>query len=256
MIRDRLPSEEIWLDLFGPTFKSDPYPTYAGMRSHLPAYRRISGDGRSAVCFFTRYDDVAAILRDNKRFVKDIRNTMTAEERAQLSPEPSLIHLLTHHMLNMDAPDHTRLRSLVNKAFTSRIVERMEGRIQTIAESLLDTVVARGSMDLIDEYAFPLPIIVIAELLGVPAGDRNRFRTWSNALVAPSPRSSRNAKKLAKSGQLMEDFIAYLSQIFAQRRSSPQDDLITSLSAGRRIRRHAKRKRALQHDTAADRGWS
>jgi cytochrome P450 len=84
-------------------------------------------------------------------------------------------------------------------------------------------------MDLIADYAFPLPTIVIAELLGIPPQDRYRFRNWSSALVTPSGRSSRNAKKLAKSGQLMDDFIAYLSKVVTQRRGNPESDLITSL---------------------------
>lgn len=132
-------------------------------------------------------------------------------------------------MINLDPPDHTRLRALVNKAFTARMVEQMTPRIQSIADGLLDKVIARGKMDLIDDFAFPLPIIVIAELLGIPPRDRNRFRTWSHAFVSSSANAGRSAKKLAKAGRQMEDFTTYLRAVFEDRRREPRDDLITSL---------------------------
>ena len=215
-------------DLFGATFKADPYPTYAAMRTDAPLCRRTAMDGQTAIWFITRYDAVAAILRDT-RFVKDIRNTMTADERAQVPPSPPMMDLLSNHMLNLDPPDHTRLRALVNKAFTARIVTQMAPRVQRIADQLLDKVQARGHMDLIDEYAFPLPITVIAELLGIPAQDRNRFRQWSSAFVSPSPNLQRSAKKYQKARRLMEDFTGYMGRIIAARRQEPRDDLLTSL---------------------------
>ena len=217
------------LTLFGQEFRADPYPTYAAMRAQWPIYGQPYADGSSTTWFVTGYDDVAAVLRDHKRFVKDYRNTLTPAEQAALPEEPSLLRLVSHHMLNLDPPDHTRLRGLVNKAFTVRMVEQLAPRVQLIADQLIDAVAARGHMDLIEEFAFPLPIIVIADMLGVPARDRNRFRSWSHALVAPTPNLQRNTKKLEKSRRLMEDFIAYLRGICAERRSRPQDDLITSL---------------------------
>lgn len=218
-------------DLFGPRFKAQAYEVYARMREETPVYRRVSSTGSSATVFITRYDDAVAVLRDHKRFVKDARNTMTPAERAALPADPPLLSLLSRHMLNSDGSQHTRLRSLVNKAFTTRMVEQMQGQIEEIAHKLLATMQPKGEADLIEAFAFPLPIIVIAELLGVPARDRNRFRAWSNALVAPSPDFARNQQKLIKSRQLMEDFINYLRAIFAARRAQPRDDLITSLLA-------------------------
>lgn len=221
-------SENQQYDLFGATFKADPYPTYAAMRTGAPLYRRTFTDDQTAIWFITRYEDVSAILRDS-RFVKDIRNTMTPEERAQVPPQPPIMDLLSNHMLNLDPPDHTRLRALINKAFTARIVTQMEPRIQRIADQLLDKVQTRGQMDLIEEYAFPLPITVIAELLGIPARDRNRFRQWSRAVVSPSQNLQRSAKKYQKARQLMEDFASYMGRIIAERRREPQADLLTSL---------------------------
>lgn len=222
-------------DLFGPRFKANAYDIYARMRAETPVYRRVSSSGNAATCYITRYDDAVTILRDHKHFVKDARNTMTPAEQAALPAEPPLLSLLSRHMLNADGAHHTRLRALVNKAFTTRMVEQIQGQIENIADRLLTNIKTNAKdkteFDLIDTFAFPLPIIVIAELLGVPARDRNRFRAWSNALVAPTPDNSRNQQKLAKSRQLMEDFINYLRAIFAARRAQPRDDLITSLLA-------------------------
>lgn len=219
------------LELFGPRFRANAYAVYARMRAEMPVYRRVPTTGAGATVFVTRYDDCAAVLRDHKRFVKDVRNTLTPAERAAYREPPPLFRLLSHHMLNTDAPDHTRLRALVNKAFTTRMVERLQPQMTTIAHQFIDKMQRHPQADLIEEYAFPLPIIVIAELLGVPARDRNRFRAWSHALVVPTPDSARNEKKLAKARGQMEDFIAYLRAIFAARRAQPRDDLISSLLA-------------------------
>jgi cytochrome P450 PksS len=218
-------------DLFGPRFKAEAYDVYARMRAQAPIYRRANSTGSAATCFITRYDDALALLRDHKHFVKDARNTMTAAEQAALPVEPPMLSLLSRHMLNADVPNHTRLRGLVNKAFTTRMVEQMQGQMESIAHKLLAAIEHNGEADLIESYAFPLPIIVIAELLGVPARDRNRFRAWSNAIVAPTPDHARNRQKVEKSRQLMEDFINYLRAIFAARRAQPRDDLISSLLA-------------------------
>lgn len=216
------------VDLFGPPFKANPYPTYAALREEMPVYRRDAAGGKS-IWFITRYEDVANLLRDHTHFVKDVRNTMTVAERAQLPPVPPLVNLLSNHILNLDPPDHTRLRTLVNKAFTVTVVQQMAGRVQTIADDLLDRVQARGQMDLIEDFAFPLPMTVIAELLGIPARDRARFRRWSDAFVTPSVNLQRNTKKYLKTRRLMEDFTAYLRTVFAERRQRPRADLISSL---------------------------
>ena len=217
--------------LFGPRFKAQAYEVYAKMREETPVYRRVTTTGRGATCYITRYDDAVAVLRDQRRFVKDAHNTLTPAERAALPAEPPMLALLSRHMLNADGAQHTRLRALVNKAFTTRMVEQLQARVEKVAHTLLASVHARGETDLIDAFAFPLPIIVIAELLGVPARDRNRFRAWSNALVAPTPDRARNEQKLIKSRQLMQDFITYLRAIFAARRAEPREDLISSLLA-------------------------
>ncbi|MEZ4711472.1 MAG: cytochrome P450 [Caldilineaceae bacterium] len=210
-------------NLYSEEFKANPFPTYAQMREADPVCYAQGLEG--TICFVTRRADVEAVLRDHKRFVKDWRNTRTPEERAQLSPEPPLERLLSRHMLNMDGADHTRLRSLVNKAFTTRMVQNLRGRVQGIADDLLDQVQARGHMDLIDEYAFPLPIVVISDLLGIPSADRDRFRLWSNTFIAPTI----GEEEWRRAEKLMLEFTGYLRQVFVERRQEPRNDLITGL---------------------------
>src|SRR5215211_1004956 len=170
------------VDLFDPAFRANPYPTYAQLRSTAPIHRAALPDGR-AVWLVTRYEDAVAVLKD-ERFVKNRRSAMTPEQIAQLPPMPEVMKPFSTNMLQADPPDHTRLRTLVSKAFTPRLIERMREHIQAIADALLDAVQDKGEMDLIDDYAFPLPITVIAELLGVPVEDRDKFREWSHAAVS------------------------------------------------------------------------
>lgn len=206
------------------TLHADPHGTYARLRAHAPVTYQ-EGIYTENLWLVTRYADVQTVLRDHKRFVKNYRNTLTPEQQRQLSPEPRLSQLLNNHLLNLDGMDHSRLRALINKAFTIRMVNQLEGRVQQIADALLDQVAARGEMDLIDDYAFPLPIIVIAEMLGVPAADRHRFRAWSDAFVSPA----RNEAEWRQAEQLLIEFTDYLGVVFAERRQHPRPDLITAL---------------------------
>ena len=192
-----------------PTYKANPYPIYAELRSEAPVYRATLPDGRG-VWLVTRYEDVVAVLKD-ERFVKDWRKAMTPEQLAQITPIPEAMRPLSENMLDKDPPDHERLRRLVSKAFTPRLIERVRPRVQEIADALLDAVEEGGEMDLIDDYAFPLPIIVIAELLGVPAEDRNKFREWSNAAVSGDTTQEYVEKVLLPH---MEAFVGYLRAMF------------------------------------------
>ena len=212
------------VDLFDPTFKANPYPTYAELRSGAPVYRAELPDGRG-VWLVTRYDDVVAVLKD-ERFAKDWRSAMTPEQLAQIPPIPEVMRPLSENMLDKDPPDHERLRRLVSKAFTPRLIERMRPRVQEIADALLDAVEDKEGMDLIDDYAFPLPITVIAELLGVPVEDRNRFREWSNAAVSGDTTQEYVEKILLPH---MQAFIDYLRALFEEKRENPKDDLISAL---------------------------
>ena len=217
--------------LSGEAFKADPYPTYAHLREQAPVYCRVSRDGAARMWFLTRYDDVTAALRDDTRFVKDVRSTQTDDERVAAPVAPPLYRLLTNHMLNADGVTHARLRALVNKAFSARQVEQLEPRLYAIADDLLDRALARGTLDYVQDFALPFSIAVIGELLGIPSRDHHRFRAWSHILVAPSADNSRNVRKTERLGQVMQDFAGYLGAVCAERRRTPQADLISLLLA-------------------------
>lgn len=212
-------------DLYSEQAKANPYPSYAALRAQAPISLQRAPEGDYEFWHVTGYAEATMVLRDHKRFVKSYRNTRTPEELAAMQPMNRLGQLLDGHMLNKDGEDHQRLRTLVNKAFTTRMVNGMQERVQAIATELLDQVEARGAMDLIDEYAFPLPIVVIAEMLGVPSADRERFRAWSDAFVVPA----RSEQEWQEHEKLLTEFVEYLGVLFAERRAKPQEDLISAL---------------------------
>jgi cytochrome P450 len=130
------------------------------------------------------------------------------------------------NFLFVDPPDHKRLRGLVSKAFTPRLIEQMRGRVQAVADALLDRVQEKGAMDLIDDYAYPLPITVIAELLGVPADDRYKFREWAVTAASGNRTQEYTEKVLVPH---MRAFTDYLRAMFEEKRKNPEDDLISAL---------------------------
>ena len=214
------------LPLFNPfdaEYTSDPHTYYARLRETAPVQRAILPDGQ-AVWLVTRYVDVEAAFAD-PRLVKDIRNARSPEELARMPTRPEPTRYIRTNLLGRDPPDHTRLRRLVSKAFTPRMVERLRPRVQAVADALLDAVAGRGEMDLIDAYAFPLPITVIAEMLGIPVTDRDRFRAWTEALLTMiTPQPIRPAAVEAA-----EALRQYLEARFEERRRVPAEDLITGL---------------------------
>ena len=213
-------------DLYSDDFRAQTYSTFARMRADDPVICQPGLDGETMIWFVTRHDDVVRVLLDDERFVRDPSLALTpAELEASASLMPDSFAFVEQHMLNRDGADHRRLRRLVTKAFTPRMVERLRPRVEEIASELLDAVEARGEMDVVEEYAFPLPITVIAELLGIPVADRDRFRRWSNAIVTPAF----GPDALAEFGASMADFVAYLHALFERRRSEPAEDLISAL---------------------------
>ena len=213
-------------DLYSDDFRAQTYSTFAQMRADDPVLCQPGLDGETMIWFVTRHDDVVRVLLDDERFVRDPSLALTPEQLEESTSQmPDSFAFIEQHMLNRDGADHRRLRRLVTKAFTPRIVEQLRPRIEEIASELLDAVEARGEMDVVEEYAFPLPITVIAELLGIPVADRDRFRRWSNAVVTPAF----GPDALAEFGNLMADFVAYLHALFERRRSEPAEDLISAL---------------------------
>src|SRR5262245_26782033 len=198
------------------------------MREDTPVHLQPGLDGETPIWFVTRYDDVAALLTDNERFVLDPALVFTADELAERQASgavPVLDPRVNTSLLNLDGADHRRLRKLVTQAFTPRIVERLRPRIREIAGELVDRVAADGRMELVDDFAFPLPITVIAELLGIPVADRDRFRAWSSTFVTPAL-TPELQEEAARHG---EEFIVYLDDLFARRRAEPTDELMIAL---------------------------
>jgi cytochrome P450 len=206
---------------FDPAVVADPYPYYRLMRERDPVHRNET----IRTWFLTRHADVCDLLRD-ERFSSD----GTRSER-YVAPPPERGRP-GRSMLVVDPPDHTRLRNLVSKAFTPRMVERLRPRIESIAADLVDRL-ARGSRaDLVSEFAYPLPVIVIAEMLGVPARDRAQFQEWSAVAVRGLDPFLDSATQEAVF-DARDALVAYLRGIIGERRREPRDDLITAMIAAR-----------------------
>ncbi len=217
-------------------FKADPFPIYRRLRETAPVHRVKLPDGQMG-WLVTRYDDVVRVLTD-ERFAKDAFRVLSKE---QLSKAPLLAKLMTpllmpvaRHMLNRDPPDHTRLRALVQQAFSPRLVEGMRGRIQTHADELFDRVERRGRMDLIADYALPIPTTVIAEMLGVPVADRHKFHRWSGAMLAAG--ATRFGLLRAMPSALR--FMRYIRQLIKIRRADLREDLISALITAKDANEH------------------
>ena len=166
-----------------PAFQADPYPTYSWMREHVPIGVREFDGGDALVYWVTRHADGVAVLRDprfsSSREIGGLHGPGVPERFRRMGA------LLAHMMLLQDAPNHTRLRGLVNKAFTPRVVAGLRPRVETIVDRLLGVVAARGTrrMDVIRDLATPLPVMVIAELLGIPVNDQGRLKQWSDDIA-------------------------------------------------------------------------
>jgi cytochrome P450 len=209
-------------DLANPQFKANPYPFYACLRAEAPVWRTMLPDKRVA-WLVTRYEDVAGVLRDDT-FAKDRLNAMDPEQLRKTPWVPGFLKPLERNMLDLDDPDHARLRALVSKAFTPRLIERLRGRIETLSEELLDVMERKGGAELVGDYALPIPATVIAELLGVPAEDRRKFHRWSGKLVSVS-----SGRDMLRALPAALAFTRYLRKIIERRRAEPEDDLLTAL---------------------------
>ncbi|MEU5271171.1 cytochrome P450 family protein [Streptomyces hygroscopicus] len=194
----------------------DLYPALAALREAGPVHRIAGTDGRPA-WLVTRYEDVRRLFAD-PRLALDKRHAAPGSFSGF-----SLPPALDANLLNMDPPDHTRVRRLVVKAFTPGRVERMRGPVRRIADELLDAIESDGRADLLAAYAGQLPIIVICDLLGVPQGDRRDFRAWSDALITPDPARPRAAKEAVGS------MLRFYTGLIAKKRAEPGDDLLSDL---------------------------
>jgi cytochrome P450 len=208
-------------------FIADPYPVYAQMRQRAPIWY----DERTDHWLVSRFADVNALLRD-RRFGRTYHHVATHAEMGRPSEPPShgpFWHLIRNGILDMEPPDHTRVRALVSKAFTPRMVEGMRGRVQDMMDALVDDVSGTGEFDLIARIAEPLPVAVIAELLGVPERDRHLLRPWSADICGmyelnPSEETARTTVRACI------EFSDYLRTLSRERRAAPREDLISALA--------------------------
>lgn len=214
-------------DPLSPEFQRNPYPTYKTLRAETPIFFH---DG-SRMWFLATYEDVATLLRD-RRLGRSIDHVLSREQRG-LPPPPekyaAFDKLSLHSMFDKEPPDHTRIRSLVHKAFTPRRVENLRIHIQAITDDLLDRVQANGRMDIIADFSTPLPVIVIAELLGIPEEDRRKLRPWSQDIVAMYE-LGHTEEQGRRAVQAATEFSDYLRALAAERRQHPRDDLISALA--------------------------
>jgi cytochrome P450 len=199
------------LDLAAPVFKANPYPAFAGLRLADPVSLLTAQQGQQT-WLITRYQEAELVLRD-ERFVKEPANALPGLK--QSARPPSVADLMSMGMVDFDPPDHTRLRSLVGHFFTPRAIEQWQTRVQQITDELIDAVVEKGHMDVIDEIAFPLPLNVISEMLGIPVADRPDLHRWTRQLA---------------------DAFDHPGTI-KQKRQQPADDLVSQLvqAEGRQI---------------------
>jgi cytochrome P450 len=212
------------VDLASAAFKRDPFPAFKQLRHDKPVVRiRASGPagGGKESYVIARYSDVSALIKD-QRFVKDTANAGLPPMRM-----PGFMRPLMRNMLAMDDPDHARLKKLVMAAFTPKRVDMMRERTSIISKQLLDKLAQKQQFDLIADYALPLPVTVISDLLGVPSQDQAKFAKWSGALVG----AGRSNLLAFMSLPSIIRFLRYLKYLIALKRAAPQDDLVSALVA-------------------------
>ncbi|MFB8756676.1 cytochrome P450 [Streptomyces nigra] len=219
---------DLGFDPWDPAFLADPYPAYAELR----ARGRVHWFEPTNQWLVPHHADVSALLRD-RRLGRTYLHRFTHEEfgRSAPPPEHEPFHTLNDHgMLDLEPPDHTRIRRLVSKAFTPRTVERLRPYVRDLAGELVAGLVERGGGDLLKEVAEPLPVAVIAEMLGIPEADRGPLRPWS-ADICGMYELNPSEETAAKAVRASVEFSDYLRELIAARRKEPGDDLISGLIA-------------------------
>jgi cytochrome P450 len=217
--------EPVLFNPLDPNFRIDPYPVYKRLLGEAPVYEMPFGG-----LAFSRYDDIVAILRD-PRSSSNEENSSQYEEWVKEHGEPERLSG-ARPFLFLDPPDHTRLRGLVNKAFTPRTTERLRPRVVEIVDELLDGVEKKGSLEVIEDLAYPLPVRVICELMGVPAEDHETFRGWSRDLARGlDPQELMPAEEIERRQATIDQFTEYFTALIEKHRKDPRDDLLSALIA-------------------------
>ncbi len=213
-----------------PEFLSDPYPLLKWLRANEPVHWNDAIGG----WVVARYDDIVVTMKDTGTYSNEGRlgraiDYLPAETKAKLAAFRD--HYRTKGLLHSDPPDHTRLRSLVQKAFSPRMVELMRPRIQEIVDELLDKAASKGCMEVIQEIAFALPVTVLADIMGVPQGDRVHFQRWADSLLAFQGVNKPDLGILEHAQQTLIEVREYLADLIARRRKEPGKDLVSELVA-------------------------
>ena len=206
--------------------RANPYPFYGELRSQDP----IHWDEEMGFWVLSRYSDIASLYND-ERFSRAqglMRGfeRLPADERGIAEP---VYHSFSITMFYADPPYHTHLRGLMNNAFTPRRVEQMRPYIQRVVDELLDAVQAKGEMEAIHDLAYPLPVMVIAELLGLPADDREKFKKWSDDLFAILGTVRHSPHLMQRASQSLAEMTEYVTALSRERREHPHDDLLSAL---------------------------
>ncbi|GBD13354.1 Biotin biosynthesis cytochrome P450 [bacterium HR24] len=213
-------------DLLAPEVVADPYPYFARLREEDPVHWNQRWGG----WLVTRYEDVVTVLRDYERFSADRMASLvlelTPEDRDRLS---LLINYFSKWLVFTDPPYHTRVRMLINKAFTPTSVERLRPRVREIVDELLSEVAHRGHMEFIHDFAFHLPVIVISEYLGVPPEDREQVKEWSDETSRIFFIRADEPDRRERSQRGLQHLLEYFEPLIYDRRRHPKDDLITAL---------------------------
>ena len=206
--------------------RANPYPFYAQLRSQDP----VHWDEEMGFWVLTRYADIASVYYDDRfsRAQGLLRGFQRLPENEQRIAEP-VYHSFSKTMFYADPPYHTHLRGLMNNAFTPRRVEQLRPYIQRVVDDLLDVVQAKGKMDLIRDLAYPLPVMVIAELLGLPSQDRQRFKGWSDDLFAILGTVRHAPHLMERAAHSLTQMTEYITALSQERRQQPRDDLLSAL---------------------------
>ncbi len=226
----RTPIADFEAQLVSEAFLRDPYPLLHQMRSEAPVYWSDTIGG----WLLTRYDDIGVTFRDTAHFSNEHR---LGQAVAYLPPERRAnyrtfeAHYATKGLLHSDPPDHTRLKTLVSKEFTPRVVEQMRSRIREIVNALLDAGEAKGQMDIVPDLAEALPVGVIAEIIGVPRPERHLFRRWTDDILCFQGVNKPSETDLSRAQNALVEIRAYLTQMINLRRREPSQDLMSKLVA-------------------------
>ena len=223
-----IPGPPAEFDPYTPEFRSDPYAVYRRLRTERPVFH----DERWDLTFFARHADVTAMLRD-RRFGRQATHVLDESElsRPEMPREeyPLWSRYIRESFIDLEGPRHGILRRLVAKAFTKRSTASYRPRLEEVANEQLDIALAAGSMDVIEDYATPIPLTMISELMGIPEDDRQQLVDWSHRIVKLFDYNATGEDGAAAESAIIE-FVDYLREVLAHRRAHPGNDLITELA--------------------------